>query len=156
MSGDGFDYPVMVSHALRDVVRQVLEVVADGGLPGGRPIFISFVTTAPGVLIPETLLESYPEEMTIVFEHQFWDLEVDRDRFGVDMVFQGARHRLEIPLTAVTAFNDPSVPFGLRFDLPTAPEEVSEEPQTAAEDGPATETEPLADNVIRFDRPRNS
>jgi hypothetical protein len=149
------NYKMMVTRALLDVVRQALEVVAETGGAESRPLYVSFLTAGEGVEIPIELAARYPEEMTIVFQHQFWNLEVERDRFSVEMAFQGTRHRLRVPFTAVTGFSDPSVPFGLRFDLLMVEEEENEARESdGAPEGEAGEDEAPLDNVIRFDPSR--
>lgn len=112
---DGLQYDKMVEGALRSVVTRALEAVVEHGLPGQHHFYITFETTAEGVDIPEFLHKQYPEEMTIVLQHQFWDLAVDNEHFEVTLSFSGAPQKLYIPLMAVTSFFDPSVQFGLRF-----------------------------------------
>ena len=108
-------YDKMVETALRGVVREALARAAASGLPGGHHFYITFRTRYPGAKLSDTLLQQYPEEMTIVLEHQFWDLDVEEDHFAVTLSFQGRTERLGIPWEAVTAFTDPSVKFGLQF-----------------------------------------
>ncbi len=105
----------MVESALRGVMREALARAAASGLPGAHHFFIGFKTRFPGVKLPDSLLEQYSDEMTIVLEHQFWDLEVAEDKFAVTLSFQNRPDRLTIPFEAVTTFNDPSVKFGLQF-----------------------------------------
>jgi len=108
-------YDKMVETALRGVVREALARAAASGLPGGHHFYITFRTRYPGAKLSDTLLQQYPEEMTIVLEHQFWDLDVEEDHFAVTLSFQGRTERLSVPWEAVTAFTDPSVKFGLQF-----------------------------------------
>jgi hypothetical protein len=108
-------YDLMVEQALRGVVRQAMAQVARDGLPGNHHFYVSFRTTAPGVQIAERLRAQYPEEMTIVLQHQFWGLEVEPDSFSVTLSFNGSNERLLIPFAAITAFVDPAVNFGLPF-----------------------------------------
>ena len=110
----------MVENALRGVVREVLTRTATKGRPGAHHFYISFRTHYPGVTLPDHLLTQYPEEMTIVIEHQFWDLKVEEERFAVTLSFHNRPERLTIPFAAVTAFADPSVKFGLQFQAVTA------------------------------------
>ena len=110
-------YEKIVEDALRSVVRTALEQVATFGLPEGHGLYITFLTAGPGVAIPERLARTYPEEMTIVLEHQFWNLNVENDRFSVELSFNRRQERLEVPFDCVTSFADPSVPFGLKFEL---------------------------------------
>jgi hypothetical protein len=110
-------YEQLMQDALRSVVRAALqEAASPRGLPGKHHFYITFRTHAPGVVIPEHLRARYPDEMTIVLEHQFWDLEVYADRFRVILKFSGQPHPITIPLTAITRFFDPSVKFGLQFE----------------------------------------
>jgi uncharacterized protein len=117
---DPFDYNEMVESALRGVVREALRRAARDGLRAGHHFYLSFRTAAPGVELPDYLVEKYPDEMTIVLQHQFWDLEVEESRFSVGLSFQNQVERLRIPFAAVTAFTDPSVKFGLQFQVPVA------------------------------------
>jgi hypothetical protein len=112
-------YEKIVEEALRSVVRTALVQVATYGLPGDHSLYISFLTRYPGVDIPDRLIADYPEDMTIVLEHQFWDLEVHDDHFGVTLSFNRRKERLIVPFSAVNSFADPSVPFGLKFELAT-------------------------------------
>src|SRR6266436_4574766 len=120
MPQDLFDYPKMVETALRGVVREVLARTERQGLRGAHHFYVSFRTRAPGVAIPQYLLAKYPEEMTIVLQHQFRALEVGDDGFSVSLSFQNRSGRLTIPFDAVTTFADPSVNFGLQFGAPEA------------------------------------
>ena len=109
------DYNRLVDGALRTVVRQALRRVAREGLPGSHHFYISFRTGDPGVEIPEYLHAKYPEEMTIVIQHQFWGLEIGEDGFEVTLSFRKSPERLKVPFAALTGFFDPSVQFGLQF-----------------------------------------
>ena len=120
MVQDLFDYPQMVQAALRGVVRELLARVAREGLRGAHHFYLSFRTDASGVVLPDHLLDQYPEEMTIVLQHQFWGLEVGDEEFSVTLSFQNRPEQLTIPFAAVTSFADPSVKFGLQFELPAA------------------------------------
>ena len=111
------DYGQLVERALRRVVRDALEVVAEQGLPGKHHFYITFRTDHPDVVIDDGLHARYPTEMTIVLQHEFWGLEVLPERFGVTLSFGGAPQRLEIPYDAVRVFADPSVEFGLQFTV---------------------------------------
>jgi hypothetical protein len=108
-------YDKMVEAALRGVVREALTVAAAHGLPGGHHFYITFKSGFPGVIMPDYLVGQYPDEMTIVLEHQFWGLEVEADKFSVTLSFQNRGERLTIPFAAITGFADPSVKFGLQF-----------------------------------------
>jgi hypothetical protein len=120
MVQDLFDYPQMVQTALRGVVREALARTAREGLRGAHHFYVSFRTDVPGVVLPDYLLNKYPEEMTIVLQHQFWGLEVGDQEFSVTVSFQARPEQLTIPFAAVTSFADPSVKFGLQFELPAA------------------------------------
>ena len=112
---DLLGYDRMMERAVRGVVREALAVAASRGLPGAHHFYITFKTRAPGVTIPDHLHAKYPEEMTIVLEHQFWDLEVTEETFAVTLSFNNKPARLTIPFAAVSTFADPSVQFGLQF-----------------------------------------
>ena len=116
MAQDLIRYDLLAQEALRGVVRSVLADVARNGLPGEHHFFIAFDTTAPGVRISNRLRESYPEEMTVVLQHQFWDLEVTETGFSVSLSFNGIPERLVVPYSAIKGFLDPSVQFGLQFE----------------------------------------
>ena len=118
-SGRTIDYEALAQDAMRGVVRQVLTRVAkDGGLPGDHHFYISFDTCLPGVVLSKRLKEKYPEEMTIVLQHRFWDLLVNDERFEVKLTFDGIPERLVIPFESIKVFFDPSVRYGLQFDDP--------------------------------------
>lgn len=113
---DRFHYDALVDDALRSVVRRVLRQVADKGLPGSHHFYISFRSTDPGVQLPEYLRAKYPEEMTIVLQHQYWDLILTEEFFEVTVSFNKQQERIKVPFAALSAFVDPSVRFGLQFD----------------------------------------
>ena len=115
MSEQAFKYDMMVEEALRGVVRKALRQAAAHGLPGNHHFYITFKTRHPEVDVPVYLTEKYPDEMTIVLQYQFWDLEVREDNFEVMLSFNDKRERLFIPFSALTGFADPSVKFGLQF-----------------------------------------
>lgn len=110
-------YDLMVQEALRQVVRDSLTLAADEGLPGEHHFYITFSTTHPGVDMPDSLRAQYPDEMTIVLQHQFWQLKIEDETFIVTLSFSGVPHTLTIPYKAVSAFADPHVRFGLQFHL---------------------------------------
>lgn len=110
------DYPAMIDNAMRSVVRTAMEqVAATGALPGDHHFFVSFLTNHPGVSISPVLRQRYPEEMTIVVQHQFWDLTVDDEKFCITLSFNNVPEKLVIPFAALSAFADPSIKFGLQF-----------------------------------------
>lgn len=113
---DRFHYDALVDDALRSVVRRVLTQVAEKGLPGSHHFYISFRSTDPGVQLPDYLRAKYPEEMTIVLQHQYWDLIIGADTFEVTVSFNKQQERIKVPFAALSAFVDPSVRFGLQFD----------------------------------------
>ena len=114
---DELDYASMIDEAMRGVVKKTLRSVEAHGLPGEHHFFISFDTTFPGVEMPEFLRGKYPEEMTIVMQHQFSNLKVTEDWFTVTLSFNNVPQKLVVPFTALTAFADPSIKFGLQFHL---------------------------------------
>ena len=120
MSSSQIDYGQLVQRALRRVVHDALALVAERGLPGRHQLYLTFRTDHPGVELDEVLRARYPNEMTIVLQYEFWELEVDDDRFAVTLSFNDVPHRLAIPFDAVSVFADPSVEFGLQFTMPTA------------------------------------
>lgn len=115
---DRLQYDRLMDDALRGIVRRVLVDVAKKGLPGAHHFYISFRTAADGVELPEYLRSKYPDEMTIVLQHQYWGLEVGEDTFEVTVSFNKMNERLKVPFDAMTAFVDPSVRFGLQFRKP--------------------------------------
>lgn len=113
------NYEQMRSLALRGVVRDAIRrVIREDGLPGAHHFYITFMTRFPGVEIDDTLAAKYPEEITIVLEHQFWDLAANSDDFEVTLKFGGIPKYLRVPYHAITRFHDPSVGFSLAFDTP--------------------------------------
>jgi len=120
MAEDLIRYDILAQDALRGVVRKVLSEVSKTGLPGEHHFFISFHTRAAGVRISSRLLAQYPEEMTIVIQHQYWDLTVTEHAFEIGLSFGGVPERLLVPFTAVKGFFDPSVPFSLQFEAQPA------------------------------------
>ena len=113
---DRFHYDTLVDDALRSVVKRVLVQVAEKGLPGSHHFYISFRSTDPGVELPDYLRAKYPEEMTIVLQHQYWDLVIHDDSFEVTVSFNKQQEHIKVPFMALSAFVDPSVRFGLQFD----------------------------------------
>ena len=112
---EAFRYDKMVEKALRGVVRQALDEVVKDGLTDDHHFYITFLTEHTGVTLPSYLRERYPGEMTIVLQHQFYDLEVNDEKFSVMLSFNNVPERLTIPLAAITIFADPSVNFALQF-----------------------------------------
>ncbi|MCW5696791.1 MAG: hypothetical protein KIS96_08665 [Bauldia sp.] len=137
MAEDLIRYDILAQDALRGVVRKVLSEVAKTGLPGEHHFYVTFATKAPGVRVSSRLLSQYPEDMTIVLQHQFWDLSASEHGFEVGLSFNGIPERVLVPYTAVKAFVDPSVQFALQFEPAIAP-------KAEAEAGPAVEAEVTA------------
>jgi hypothetical protein len=163
MATDHIRYDVLARDALRGVLRRVLADAAEHGLPGDHHFFITFVSTADGVKLSPRLLAQYPEEMTVILQHQFWDLVVTEERFEVGLSFGGIPERLVIPFSAIKSFFDPSVQFGLQFETsdsatPADETETAASPATAALPVPTNEevTEPEKPSegaeVVRLDR----
>ena len=129
MAEDLIRYDILAQEALRGVVRKVLSEVARTGLPGEHHFFISFVTKAPGVRISQRLVEQYDKEMTIVLQNQFDGLKVTDTGFEVGLSFDGRAELLVIPFSAIKGFFDPSVQFGLQFDVERAAPETEKVPE---------------------------
>jgi hypothetical protein len=138
MPQDLIRYDLLVQDALKGVVRKVLTDAATDGMPGEHHFYISFRTQDAGVRISQRLRDKYPEEMTIVLQHQFWDLVVTEHAFEVGLSFSGIPERLLVPFDSLTGFFDPSVQFGLKFELSTA------EPADNDEAGPEDAEAPTA------------
>ena len=154
MTSDATDsmipYDEIVQEALRAVVGRVLGSLVEGGgtLPGAHHLYLPFKTGAPGGSIPPRLRERFPDEMTIVLQNKFWDLEVLPDSFSVGLTFNQVPAKLTIPFAAITAFVDPAVDFGLQFQA--AVEELEPEAHDDAEnDGP--DSDPDGSNVVSID-----
>ena len=144
-------YDEIVQDALRAVVSRVLrEVEQTGELPGGHHFYITFNTKMPGVSIPKHLSEKFPDEMTIVIQHRFWDLKVEDDAFSVGLSFGGVPSTLHVPFAAVTQFHDPAVEFALTFHA-NAAEELPEEHDVAENDVPPAEPAEDGSNVVSVD-----
>ena len=142
MAEDLIRYDILAQDALRGVLRKVLSEVAKTGLPGEHHFYITFATKAPGVRISTRLVNQYPEDMTIVLQHQFWDLTVTEHAVEVGLSFNGVPERLLIPFSAVKAFVDPSVQFALQFEPATAAEAAAEIEQTEADIAPEANVVP--------------
>ncbi|MBB4006101.1 SspB family protein [Allorhizobium taibaishanense] len=132
MGQDHIRYDILAQDALRGVIRKVLtEVAATGRLPGDHHFFITFLTGAPGVRISQHLKAKYAEQMTIVIQHQFWDLKVTDSLFEVGLSFSDTPEKLVIPFNAIRGFYDPSVNFELEFDVPQVEEDENSAEITA-------------------------
>jgi uncharacterized protein len=167
MATDHIRYDVLARDALRGVLRRVLTDAAEHGLPGEHHFFITFLSTADGVKLSPRLLAQDPEEMTIILQHQFWDLVVTEDRFEVGLSFGGIPERLVVPFAAIKSFLDPSVQFGLQFEpseagpeapaaklpaIPAAPDLPAVAPTPAAESTEEPEKPSEGAEVVRLDR----
>ena len=150
MADNELRYDRMVEDALRSVVGRALKHAAEHGLSGDHHFYITFHTDHPGVVMPDHLRSHYPNEMTIVLQHQFWDLEVDGDAFTVTLSFDDAPERLKVPFAAIVGFADPSVDFGLQFQGAAAGKKA---PKAARRDAPAPEDQaaPEVANVVKLD-----
>lgn len=151
-------YDILAQEALRGLVRNVLTDAAKNGLPGDHHFYIAFDTTAAGVRLSPRLREQYPEEMTVVLQHQFWDLKVSNEAFEVGLSFGGVPERLLVPFEAITSFRDPSVQFALQFEpIDAAPETASEQPPASAgEQKPRTKPRNRTRPPARQDAARTS
>ena len=152
MAQDLFDYPKMVETALRGVVREALVRTQREGLRGAHHFYLSFRTGAVGVAIPNYLRTKYPEEMTIVLQHQFWGLEIRDQDFSVTLSFQNRPEQLTIPFAAMASFADPSVNFALRFEIAEAkPSDTPALPTKTATQEPTT-TPRQAAEIVTLDK----
>lgn len=130
---DEMHYEQLAQDALRGVIRSALERAAGpDGIPGAHHFYVTFKTRAVGVTVPPDILAKYPDEMTVVLQHQYWDLKVEPTRFSVMLKFGGMPKVLAMPYTAVTRFYDPSVQFLLQFEAPDTVDAIVEEIAAAA------------------------
>ena len=138
MPEDQMRYDLLAQQALRGVVRAALEVVRKDGLPGEHHFYIAFDTNHPGAKLSDRLKRKYPEEMTVVLQHQFWGLEVRDDGFNVELSFDNIPEKLEVPFASIRGFFDPHVQFGLQFEMEEANQNDtgSDEAGTQNGDGP--------------------
>ncbi len=148
MPEDLMRYDLLAQQALRGVVREALNIAAATGLPGEHHFYIAFNTKYPGVEISERLAQRYPREMTIVLQHQYWNLKVHDDRFEAELSFDNIPEKLVIPFDAVKGFLDPAVQFGLQFESVPVKSMLKEVPAAAAPDAAAPDSEaaPAADS----------
>jgi uncharacterized protein len=156
MAADLIRYDLLVQDALRSVVRKVLADTARNGLAGDHHFNIAFKTNVPGVVVPAAVRQRFPDEMSIILQHEFWDLTVTQDAFEVSLNFSRRPERLVVPFDAITGFTDPSVPFGFKLEprvaqeaaAPSAPsrvEPIAEKP--APKSAPAKIPGPAADKA---------
>lgn len=128
MADDLIRYDILVKDALREVIHKVLLEVSVAGLPGDHHFFVTFLTTAAGVKISSRLKKLYPSQMTIVIQHQFWDLIVNDTQFEINLSFSNIPEKLVVPFAAIQSFYDPQASFEAAFDLPEVAQEVSQTP----------------------------
>ena len=154
MADDELRYDRMVEDALRSVVSKALSQVAERGLSGDHHFYITFRTDHPDLVIPDQLRARYPSEMTIVLQHQFWGLEVGPDAFGITLSFSNVPEHLTIPFESVVAFADPSVRFGLQFDVGADEQKMHEDDKVVL--GEAAPPEVEAANLMSLRDHRDS
>ena len=159
MAEQQFLYDMMVQEALRSVVRQSLTQVCKDGFRGEHHFYITFKTKSPHVILPDFLHQQYPEEMTIVLQHQFWNLQVNEKHFEVELSFNDKRENLVIPFGAITGFADPSVKFGLQFEENTSSESILGEEisvkKTATQTNKLVKKSKKSGEVVSLDQFRN-
>ena len=153
---DHYNYPTMVDAALRGVVRSVLKRVQEQGLRGNHHLYLSFLTHFPGVVVADYLRSKYPKEMTIVLQHQYWDLDVTDEGFDLTLSFHKIPERLTIPFAAMTGFADPSVQFGLQFQpnrsrVETGPASDDNSPTPITTGGAMVTVSSNADDEVEVD-----
>src|SRR3981081_3243027 len=163
MAVDHIRYDLLAQEALRGVLRTVLSDAAKKGLPGDHHFFVTFDTCADGVRLSQRMRAQYPKEMTIILQHQFWDLGVTEDAFEVGLSFGGVPERLSVPFAAVKKFFDPSVEFGLEFervDLAAAEAAAKPDslpaPKTSTPNTGALKTSALKTSAPRTSAPKTS
>jgi len=144
MFADHIRYDLLTQEALRSVLRRVLQDAAKNGLPGDHHFYISFNTDAPGVRLSKRLRAQYPEEMTVVLQHQFRDLTVSEQAFEVGLSFSGVNEHLVVPFDAIKRFFDPSVQFGLQFETVGATDEAGATAATASAEAEKPAAKPAA------------
>ncbi|MCV0429064.1 MAG: SspB family protein [Roseibium sp.] len=154
MSEDLLRYDILIQDALRGAVKKILAEVGRTGLPGDHHFYIAFDTNAPGVRISQRLKERYPQEMTIVLQHQFWDLAIGEHAFEVGLSFGGVPEKLLVPYSAIKGFFDPSVQFALEFDPGKTAEELPEELLEAVEELAKVEQEHAENEAKSDDAPK--
>jgi hypothetical protein len=151
MGQDLIRYDVLAQDALRGVIRKVIGEVVKTGLPGDHHFFITFLTSAPGVRISSRLREKYPELMTIVIQHQYWDLQVNDTAFEVGLSFSDIPERLLVPFSAIRGFYDPAVNFELEFDV-RGMDAANEQPELVGEEA-GEPAKPQSIAPARADKP---
>lgn len=149
---DLMHYDAMAQEALRGVVKAALKRASTEGLPGAHHFYITFKTDAPGVSGPNDLLSKYPDEMTIVLQHQYWDLAPGETFFSVTLQFSGQPKRLSIPYAAVTRFYDPSVQFLLQFEAPAGAGEPKPTPEPQPDGEPPAPEGEGGSKIVSLDQ----
>ena len=150
---DEMQYEKLAQDALRGVIRGALERAASpGGIPGAHHFYITFKTRGPGVSVPPDVVAKYPDERTVVLQHQYWDLAVEHDLFSVMLKFGGMPKVLTVPYSAVTRFYDPSVQFLLQFENQAGEATPIKAAEDAPSDPPEEPTDPDAPNVVSLDQ----
>ena len=152
MATDLIRYDLLVQDALRSVVRKVLADTARNGLVGDHHFNIAFKTQAPGVVAPPAVKQRFPDEMSIILQHEFWDLVVTHDAFEVSLNFSRKPERLTVPFDSITGFTDPSVPFGFKLE-PRVSEPAGRAPAAEEEKAPTSELGPGQANAGQAVRP---
>ncbi|QLP97748.1 MAG: Stringent starvation protein B [Rhodoblastus sp.] len=147
MGEDLIRYDLLVQEALRGVVRRVLSNAARDGLPGAHYFHVEFLTAAPGVRLSDRMRERFPDRMTIILQHHFWDLEVTEEAVEVGLSFGGVGERVRVPFSAVTGFFDESVQFGLRFEV----DDAGAKPSALVEDDGPAKLEPVKAGRAKID-----
>ncbi|MEQ9115496.1 MAG: ClpXP protease specificity-enhancing factor SspB [Rickettsiales bacterium] len=148
------NYESLIDKAMFIIVKNSLETIKDNTLPGNHHFYITFLTNAEGVSVSNKLKVQYPQEMTIVLQHQFTGLEIDNEKFSVTLFFDGIPETLVVPYSALTSFADPSVKFGLQFK-----HAENQNPKPKKEENPAdadNSSDPAFDNVVSLDQRRKS
>jgi len=153
MGADLIRYDLLVQDALRSVVRKVLGDAARDGLKGEHHFNISFKTHAPGVTLPASIKQRYPDEMAIILQHEFWDLSVGAEHFEVSLNFSRKPERLSVPFDAITGFSDPSVPFGFKLEPRVAETAPAPAPAREASAKPAKTASPKVDAAPKKEEP---
>ncbi len=148
------DYQKIVNISLRKVIKHVLEHIQDNGIEGDHHLYVTFLTQYDGVEMPEYLINEYPNEITIVLQHQFWNLEIEENYFSISLSFNNRTENIKVPYESITSFADPSVNFGLQFNAEnTSTNEILNkkgENQKEVDDSNLSSKNNDSDNVISF------
>ena len=148
------DYQKIVNISLRKVIKHVLEHIQDNGIEGDHHLYVTFLTQYDGVEMPEYLINEYPNEITIVLQHQFWNLEIEENYFSISLSFNNRTENIKVPYESITSFADPSVNFGLQFNAEnTSTNEIlnkKDENQKEVADSNLSSKNNDSDNVISF------